>query len=172
MTPKTLLAGTVLSALPVLAILAFMVPQKAAATADPVLAQAQGGGPGMGGPGMGGPRGDSGPGRRAERMFQGLDTNKDGSISAEEFKAAHQNQRGMFSVLDADGDGSVSQDEFVNRREARRQARFKELDTNKDGKLGQDEYDEHLAQMFESMDDNKDGKLTPEEIGPQRGGRQ
>lgn len=166
MTSKTLLAGTILSALPALAILAFLVPQKAEATADPLLAQAQGGGQ------MGGPMGsrNGGPGR-AEQMFRGLDTNNDGGISAEEFKAAHQNQRGMFSMLDADGDGTISQDEFINRREARREARFKELDTNKDGKLSQDEYDQHLAQMFESMDDNKDGKLAPDEVGPQRGGR-
>lgn len=181
MTPKTLLATVLFVAMPVGAIAAFSVDGPFGEAEPLVLAQAQqpgpggaggpGGGPGAGmGPGSGmGPGAGMGP--RSQQMFKALDTDGDGAVSQQEFLAGHQNRPGMFAMLDADEDGAISQEEFVNRREARRQARFKALDTDSDGRLTQQEYEEHLAQVFESMDDDDDGKLTPEELRPQRGRR-
>lgn len=173
MTPKTLLATVLFAALPVAAIAAFSVDSPFTEDSPTVLAQAPGGGPGTPGTGPGGGMGGgmgpgAGMGPRSQQMFKALDADGDGAVSKEEFQAGHKDRPGMFTMLDADGDGAVSQEEFVNRREARRQARFKTLDRDSDGKLTQEEYSEHLAQVFESMDDDDDGKLTMEELRPQR----
>ena len=86
-----------------------------------------------------------------------LDTNKDGSISREEFAAAHPDgHRG------APGQGGP---EGKGRGEHGRMAMMMVhmADANKDGAVTKEEFiASHLA-MFDKADTNKDGKVTPEE---------
>jgi Ca2+-binding EF-hand superfamily protein len=47
--------------------------------------------------------------------FEVMDTNKDGKISLDEWKAAHpadKNAEAQFKKLDTNADGSLTQDEF------------------------------------------------------------
>ena len=80
--------------------------------------------PGYGKPG---PRGDGPRG-----MMQRVDTDGDGRITLEEFKAPQERQ---FAMLDANGDGVIDKDEFG----ARRMARFAERDADGNGVLEGDE---------------------------------
>lgn len=60
--------------------------------------------------------------------FEKADSNKDGKLSFEEFKAAREDQmKQMFQKMDANGDGSLTKEEIrdgmKNRREERRARR-------------------------------------------------
>src|SRR5688572_4576666 len=73
-------------------------------------------------PGGGGPGGPGGEGKRQrpnpEEMFKRLDSNGDGSISADEFKASPRGQKNperadeAFKRMDKDADGKVTTEEF------------------------------------------------------------
>lgn len=60
--------------------------------------------------GRGGPRPGGQPGARAGAMFDRLDTDKDGKISAAEWKAAGD---ALFARLDKNGDGAVTPEELA-----------------------------------------------------------
>ncbi len=74
--------------------------------------------------GPGGPGGPDGPdkGKRPppEEIFKKLDTNTDGSLSLDEFKAGPRGQKDpakaeeVFKKMDADSNGSVTLEEFKN----------------------------------------------------------
>ena len=50
---------------------------------------------------------------RLARHFDQIDTNRDGQLSPEELKAAHQNMKNaMFDRMDANHDGVISREEF------------------------------------------------------------
>lgn len=69
---------------------------------------------------MGGPGG--GMGSDHEHMMEQADTNHDGKISHDEFKAAHEKRmEEMFKKLDANGDGFIDKDEMRKGREAMRE---------------------------------------------------
>tara|TARA_R110002049_G_scaffold4601_6_gene32917 strand:+ start:132843 stop:134723 length:1881 start_codon:yes stop_codon:yes gene_type:complete len=84
-----------------------------------------GGGPGFGGPG-GGP-GEGGPGGMAgggggggrdpatmvTRTFERVDSDGDGTLSAEEISQIDPERRGLVDSADADGDGSVTRAELM-----------------------------------------------------------
>ena len=79
------------------------------------LAQDKPPGPPPGGPGPGGPGG----GRPSpEEIFKKLDTNNDGVISLDEFKAGPRAQKepdkaeAAFKKMDKDGDGKLTLEEF------------------------------------------------------------
>jgi len=92
------------------------------------LAQASGGPGGMGGPppgpppsggGEGGGAGGAGGGGGVSQVFDSLDTNQDGTVSAAELAAADTDSADaataaadLISAADTDGDGSLSGQEF------------------------------------------------------------
>jgi len=110
--------------------------------------------------------------RRAE-MFQELDANNDGTVSAEEFN----NRQDRFARADADGNGLLTAEEMMatgREREERRVARMIErLDSDGDGALSQAEIEDRRnpARMFERLDANEDGVVSEEEFAEARMGR-
>ncbi len=111
-------------------------------------------------------------GNRAEAIFQRLDTNGDGAISARESEAFRDER---FAKMDADGDGTVTMAELTEagrQRQAERSAkRFERMDTNGDGAIQKTEFEEVAAKRFERLDANGDGAVTLEEIRDRKGRR-
>jgi len=69
---------------------------------------------------------DDMPGNNRETMMERADTNHDGKISREEFKAAHDKRVDeMFKKMDSNGDGFIDKDEMHKHRETMRE-RMKE----------------------------------------------
>ncbi|XP_022946935.1 calmodulin-like protein 1 [Cucurbita moschata] len=92
-------------------------------------------------------------------VFDKFDTNKDGKISFEEYKAAHGAMSGSkeisdaeaaksFKLVDADGDGFVELKEFV------------ELYTMSGGEVKMGD----IQSAFKVYDSNGDGKISAEEV--------
>ncbi len=130
------------------------------------------------------PRGGApgGPGGRqftppSNPLFDALDTNKDGEISAEELN----NAVAALKKLDKNGDGKLSREEtqpaggfggfgggFGGAGGGGSAASFVERimanDKNKDGKVTKDELPENLQGMFDRLDTNKDGALDKAEL--------
>lgn len=74
------------------------------------MAFAQGGGQGKGGQG-------AAPMMGCQQRFDSLDTNKDGTVTKEEFLAVphHRgNAEQMFKTMDVNADGSLTKDEFCS----------------------------------------------------------
>ncbi len=138
------------------------------------LAMAQPGGERPAG-GEGGRGGFGGP--PSNPLFDAIDKDKDGNISAAELEGAVA----ALKTLDRNGDGIIS------REEARPQggnfgrgagggfgggqfsaedyiARMMERDTNKDGKLSAEELGERGARMLETGDTNGDKHIDAEEL--------
>jgi len=121
-----------------------------------------------------------GPGGMSEgmedRLFERLDTDKNGEITREEVAAARQKRDQRLAEMDTDKDGRVSREErrayFAKAIEARRTEAFAKADTDGDGGLGLDEYKAQAAERasarFARLDRNGDGKLSVEELTPQR----
>lgn len=82
--------------------------------------------------------------RAAAARFDGLDTNKDGKLSAEETAAGPGGGRGLRRA-DADGDGAITKAEFV----ALQARRFDMMDADHDGQLTKAERDAFRAQMMQ-----------------------
>lgn len=142
------------------------------------LAMAQEGGRGPGGRG--------GFGNFPNPLFEALDTDGDGVISAEEL----QNAAASLKKLDRDGDGKLTREEVrpqfgqfggrpgeggpggFGRGEGGPPqfnvesfiARLMERDANKDGKLSAEELGERSARLLETGDKNGDGYLDAEEL--------
>ena len=77
---------------------------------------------------------------RAERMFERMDTNKDGIATAQDAVAL---VAARFSAMDMDNNGEVTRAERKQFRQARlaerNPERFARLDTNGDGQISQEE---------------------------------
>jgi len=91
-----------------------------------------------------------------EEMFKKFDTNHDGVLSLDEFKAGHENMRAMQEER---------MKEHAEMRGQHMEDRFKQLDKNGDGVLTKDEVKGMpIADRFDKLDTNHDGKLTPDEL--------
>ncbi len=81
--------------------------------------------PGGPGPGPGGPGGPGGGRPNPEEIFKKLDTNNDGSLSLDEFKAGPRAQKepdkaeAAFKKMDKDNDGKLTLEEFKSGRPPR-----------------------------------------------------
>ncbi|MFO0901165.1 MAG: hypothetical protein U0836_27375 [Pirellulales bacterium] len=115
-------------------------------------------------------------------LFQALDTDNSGSLSAEEIDAAPDALR----KLDANGDGVVELTEIGPRmgpaagaadRRATAQAagadrlvkRYMQSDADKDGKLSEEEAPAALKKQFGQLDKDGDGFLDTDELRASRG---
>lgn len=108
-------------------------------------------------------------------MHQMMDTNADGSVSNEEFKAFRAKN---FADADANGDGSLNGQEFEAlgkimkekhkaakkmAKQKKAQKHFNKLDADGDGNISRAEFDAKGERSFIRMDNNEDGVLNKED---------
>lgn len=141
----------------------------------------QGGGQGYG-QGMGQGRGMMGQGWQGGQppfmqRFTMIDTNEDGTVSAEE---AAEQAEAVFAAMDADQDDEITLEEFLavdmgvgpgatnpamaGKRQARREARYASFDLDGNGVVTHAEFMEAHQKQFATADRNKDGKTDPFEF--------
>lgn len=90
----------------------------------------------------------------AGRDFAAFDTDKDGKISKDEFKAL------LFKA-----NAKQLPDEAAKKKvEPEILAQFNQLDQNKDGSITKAEFLEDSTRRFKAMDENGDGKVSKEEV--------
>lgn len=90
-------------------------------------------------------------GALARRTFNGMDTNKDRAVTAEELIAAQLPHPNITGLKPAKPDLSGP-------------AKIKLVDSNKDGYLSAQEHVASAQVLFNKMDKNKDGFLTLDEV--------
>jgi len=98
------------------------------------------------------------------RGFTGLDHNRDGRITRDEW---HFDREG-FRRADHNSDGVVSRAEFLNedQEDDDRDDRFEDLDLNRDNRVSRNEW-HGTAARFTALDANRDGVITRVEmLGP------
>lgn len=97
-------------------------------------------------------------------MFEWFDDD-DGKVTLQELREGEQER---FVEMDTNHDGKVTIEEFkaapMPNREARLQRIFKKLDTNNDGVLTADELAARGEAKFKKLDLNGDGVITIEEV--------
>jgi len=86
--------------------------------------------------------------RMSAERFDSIDQNKDGGLTPDELKTAHQAREKARQDKPAVSKGGPM---------------FKHLDKNNDGQITRLESDEGALSMFDAMDQNKDGYVTQQE---------
>ena len=106
-----------------------------------------------------------------EEVFQGIDADRSGFLSLEEYKSAMNpnNYVKIFKLVDKDGDGKISIVEFKNNRMMTSEESFQMVDADGNGFLSLAEFTHNsrnpeaakaLAELFQRLDDDLDGKVT------------
>lgn len=99
------------------------------------------------------------------RMFEMLDTDKDGAVGGDEARAAMLEQ---LKTFDAGGDGAFSIEEFAAMWAAHMRPmmvrRFQFHDAVGDGKVTSEEMTAPFDRMLRMMDRNGDGKIGPDDM--------
>lgn len=94
-----------------------------------------------------------------------IDTDKNGTISADEMKKFHAIE---FKKADTNNDGSIDAAEFNTKHQKdmqrRHEAMFKGLDSNGDGKLTAEEMNKKHQSHMATCDMDKNGDLSDQEI--------
>jgi Ca2+-binding EF-hand superfamily protein len=117
-----------------------------------------------------------------EKRFEGMDSDKNGSISKEEWLAAQQARaERKFQRMDKDSNGSISTEEYQScnhkgkhkhghkHKGGKFSARiFSHMDTNGDGVVTQDESHAAWTNWYKKLDANGDGTVTADEIAKAR----
>ena len=113
--------------------------------------------------------------RRTE-YFNRIDTNKDGSISQQEYIDYKQKKAEMrFQAMDTNKDGLLSNEEFAARSKGRKGHKhwhghdgknpiFSKLDANHDGNITQQESIAAWTRWFNQIDANGDKTVTIDEV--------
>jgi Ca2+-binding EF-hand superfamily protein len=106
-----------------------------------------------------------------DHIFQMMDSNGDGKISADEHATG---ARKMFEMMDANKDGKVTAAEMdaahermgkkAHAGEMSSAEKIRAIDTDGDGVLTADEHAAGSRKMFDMMDTNKDGFLSKSEM--------
>lgn len=105
-------------------------------------------------------------------MFDKIDTNHDGSISRQEFMAAHSQERHVFVVREGGAPGAPGEAGEPGMRMHMHPAAggmgfggrlFEMADANHDGRVSLAEAQAAALAHFDRADLNHDGKITPEE---------
>jgi Ca2+-binding EF-hand superfamily protein len=132
------------------------------------------------------PEGNQGKRPSVKELFQRLDTDESGTLSAEEVKGPLAKN---FDEIDADGDGQLTQKEMMvaNKNRAKgekgKEAKgekagkggpegkgpnLKEVDTDENGAISKEEATEagmeRLLEHFDDIDADGDGEITREEM--------
>jgi Ca2+-binding EF-hand superfamily protein len=101
------------------------------------------------------------------RIFDSADTNGDGVITREEFRAARER---LFARLDRNGDGFIDKDDMSGRLARRQKAQERlaalitQLDADGDGRVSKSEFVEGPTPLFDRADTDHNGELSQDEV--------
>ena len=108
-----------------------------------------------------GKRGKRGHGASYSKLLDRFDANENQQLEMSELPERMQQRIGS---VDTNEDGIVSKDEFKATRVAKRAERFAKKDTNGDGALTEDEVSERRWSFVSKADTNEDGAVTQQEL--------
>lgn len=112
-----------------------------------------------------------GPGHSGRSLFEQLDSNGDGKLTAEEAKQSRGERLDRF---DSNGDGRLALSEFegawLEAMRTRMVRAFQSLDRDGDGQVTEAEYRRPVTRKLQRMDREGDGAVTRAEMRGRRHG--